>query len=319
MNLTEVVAILGLKSTDPQVSAFFEKCALGAPPKLITANQGSKYVKDKAHEIEYKFSFDITNDHYYPPVSPKNDEYKFECFISSISLFNRKKKNATLPREFWSGHPDPDFSVDEYMKYFGLATVEPIARKKLDNDSELVVWFDEKKQQISAMEARLIEQHELLSQYELRPNNEYNTVKQAYLLLVKWLFDQQYLVLPEAVYKNDPGTDDESIRHFVQEHLKNHVWDNQLNQGRELTSFLYQLTHNSSYETKDGRRVTIYMKHLFLQEAGVWEKRQKLYDKDINKCDAFEKTVQLDARQKEAFLKRLTTEYKDFKENRIAK
>jgi hypothetical protein len=162
---------------------------------------------------------------------------------------------------------------------------------------------------------------------DFKPDNEGNTMKQANLLIVKWLFDQRYLVLPEEVDQQGLSFNDDDIQKFIQAHLKNHVWDNQCNQGHELSSFLYHMTSRDYYETTTGEKVGIRIKHLVIREAGVWEKYQQLSEQwklaaasdpaDYGgQLESLERSTRLNEIQQKALMKTLTAAYQAFKTTR---
>ena len=61
MTITDIINLIGSKSTDQNILQWFEKYELKKPPKTINANQGSKSFDDKQNELSYYFFFDITN------------------------------------------------------------------------------------------------------------------------------------------------------------------------------------------------------------------------------------------------------------------
>ena len=69
MHVSDLVSLIGAKGSDSQLVDWFEKHGIGKPPVSVTANQGTKSVKDKRHEMEHYFAFDIINDRFYPPVA----------------------------------------------------------------------------------------------------------------------------------------------------------------------------------------------------------------------------------------------------------
>jgi hypothetical protein len=52
MTLTNLINLIGLKSTDPKIATWFETYNLGKPPKTINSNQDTKGATDKV-VLEY--------------------------------------------------------------------------------------------------------------------------------------------------------------------------------------------------------------------------------------------------------------------------
>src|SRR5687768_14522584 len=100
MTQQDLIQLIGLKSTDPQLLAHFEKYGLNKPPKSLTPNNSSKIIYDKERNLSYAFSFEVRNDRFYPPmdVDAKNPDYKFVAWLTEISF---------LYKEPSAGKPDP--------------------------------------------------------------------------------------------------------------------------------------------------------------------------------------------------------------------
>lgn len=315
MILQDLVSLIGTKSTDPRIVQWFEQYNLGTPPKTITPNQRSKDVEDKQHAIGYHFKFKITNDKFYPPVSAKNDPYKFENYLSNISVLSTsgsgKKKSADpKPLAFWEGYINPVSSFEECLAYFNhpsnVSTSDTFFQKPLNDIAKIKVWFAPDKTAITAIEIAIMEAAEIFSHSNFNPKNEFNNVPQSYSLLVKWLFDHQYLNLSEEVYRQGLTLDHSEILAFTGAHLKNHIWDTQLKDIPHLRLFLFKIGSNNSLEDADGKEINFYIKNLYLTAAGKLEERQRVYNDDYKHIDAFEKSVVLDLIQSRQFLNMLT-------------
>jgi len=311
MILQDLIGLIGVKSTDPQIAQLFEQYNLGKPPKTITSNQGSKGYQDKQQLIQYSFKFDITNDRYYPPVSTRNNDYTFENYLYNIAVFSkpqRGKKEFADPKplSFWEGFINPESSFEQCLAYFDhqfKSTPHYIFfQKQLNDTAKIKTWFSPDKKGITAIEIGIIEDTEIFAHHDFDPANKFNTVPQSYSLLVKWLFDNRYLNLPEETYSQELNPDHPDILAFTQAHLKNHIWDTQIKDIPYLRSFLFKVSSNSSVEGEDGGKINFYIKNLYIKTAGKWEEHQKIYDADILQIDDFERTVSLSPAQSREFL-----------------
>ena len=176
------------------------------------------------------------------------------------------------------------------------------------------------KEQIRTIELCIKEEVEIFSIYNFKENNEHNTVKQAYLLIVKWLFDNHFLLLSEEVYSKGLSLDIQEIRVFVSLNLLNHIWDNQIDLFKEpdLYKFLFSVNSNSNIELINGEKMNVYARNLFLQEAGVWEEHQRIYNDayDTEKLLNLEKSTFLNEKESRAFVNTLTNLYNHYKTNK---
>lgn len=326
MTITETINLVGLKSTDPKMIQWFEKHELKKPPKTINANQGSKSFDDKQNELSYYFFFNIINEKFYPPKSPKNDDYSFDCFLTNIYLFERKKKgNIEKPIEFWEDYIHPNATYEECCLFFDKKVEESSNRgffsKTLNELVEIRVCMTGDKKNIQSIDLYIKEENEFFSQYDFKEDNEHNTTKQGYLLVVKWLFDNRFLVLSEAIYAEGLGFKDQEIRTFIATHLRNHVWDNQIELSKEpdLYKFLFKINSNSNVTLSNGEIINVYVQNLFLQAAGVWEEIQRISNEDDYKYEditRLEKSAFLNEEQSIVFMNTLThffNKYKTYK------
>lgn len=311
---------MGLKSTTPEIVQLFETCGLGKPPKSINANQSRKSFEDKQNKLSFGFKFDITNDQFYPPVSPKQDDYNFNCYLSSVVLFSegsgRRKAPDPKPASFWEGFISPQSSYDECLEFCGIDGETPATfmKKTLNNVATIAIWFSEAHGRITNMELRIIEAREIFSGYNFEVRNTHNTVKQAYTLLVKWLFDNRYLLLPEQAYEETLSLDHAAILDFTGKYLKNHIWTTQLTDDPTLISFLYKIASNRTITAPDGEGINVYIKHLYIKASGKREQHQEIYQNDkMEVLDDFERNILLDALQSKAFLQTLTDMFELFK------
>ncbi|RBL88110.1 hypothetical protein [Chitinophaga flava] len=320
MTVHEIIGLMGLKSTVPQIIQLFETCELGKPPKSVNANQGNKSFQDKKNQLSFGFKFDITNERFYPPVSPKQDDYNFECYLTSVVLFSggsgRKKTADTKADAFWEGFISPKSSYEECLAFFDMKGEEDtIIRKPLNEVAEVVVWFSGDRSRITDMELRIMETREIFSMYNFDTQYTMNKVKQAYSLLVKWLFDNRYLILPEQAYQETLGLDHAALLEFTGKYLKNHIWTTQLVEDPLLVSFLYKIGSNQSITIPGGESVNVYIKHLYIKASGKWDQHQDIYNNStMAAVDEFESSIHLDEAQSLQFLQTLTSMFELFKQ-----
>ncbi len=322
MTITEITSLIGSKSTDPKILQWFEKNELKNPPKTINANQGSKSIDDKQNELSYYFVFEITNDKFYPPKSTKNDDYTFDCYLKSVSVFERNKKgNAEKPNRFWENYINPNSTYEECCTFFNIEAkhtdYHTFFRKSLNELVEIKVWMTPNKEQVRTIELCIKEEVEIISIHNFKENNEHNTAKQAYLLIVKWLFDNHFLLLPEEIYTKGLSFDIQEIRTFVSTNLLNHIWDNQIDLVKEpdLYKFLFSVNSNSNIELINDEKMNVYARNLFLKQAGVWEEHQRIYNDDYNteNLKNLEKSIFLNEEQSKSFVNTLTTLFNHYK------
>lgn len=321
MTLTNLTNLIGLKSTDERISNWFETHNLGKPPKSVNANQGEKYLKDKINNLEYEFKFDITNDKFSPPVSPKKDDYNFICYLSAV-IYN-DKKGFTIPENFWDGYMKPNAVFEDYLSFFEAVDNEDknviFLDKKLTEIACVKVWFNKKKNKPDAIQLEIIEECDIISYHSFKETNQYNTTKPAYTLLVKWLFDNKYLLLPSDVYDIQISTTHSDILKFTAEHLKNHIWDNQITSEYCLRSFLYEIASNNDIEISETEKVNVYLPFLYLKSAGILDQYQNIRnsnDQDrFEKSDALAESTKLNDIQIQSFLHTLTQMFELFKKH----
>ncbi len=321
VTIHEIIALMGQKSTSPDVAALFETLRLGKPPKSVNANQSEKGFADKTTQLSFNFKFGITNDLFYPPVSPKEDDYNFDCYLSSVVLFSasrgRKKTPDPKPAGFWDGFVSPDASYETLMAFIGpdARNGKKVLRKSLNDIADIMIWTEDETMAISAMELRLNEAREIFSQYDFVEKYTAKSVRQAYTLLVKWLFDNRYLLLPEEVYQHELPADHATILDFTNKYLKNHIWDSQLIADDELISFLYKIASNRTIELSNGESMNVYIKHLCIKSAGQWEAHQEIYNRsEFKELDNFEGSIQLNDQQQQHFLQTLTQTFELFRQ-----
>ncbi|MDR2875256.1 MAG: hypothetical protein LBV44_04945 [Methylobacillus sp.] len=331
MKVDDIIGLIGLKSTAPELLQFFAAADLDTPPQLITANQGNQSIKDKQRKLDFQFKFNIINEKFYPPVSPKKDNYRFECYLTQATLFSedssKKKKADPKPADFWLGFINPQSSYDQCLAALPGATVsdqtykgEPlhtIISKKLNGLVELTLWLEPDHSRITTMELSLIEDWELYG--HLYFNGGLGAIEQSYIaLLVKWLFDRKYLLLPDEAYRETLNFDKAVLLEFSAKYLKNHIWKTQLIDAPFLRYFLSHIRTNKNIE--DAQK-DMFIDHLYIRAAEKWADYKALNKRDGNYSEAtkalndFKNNFPfLDEAQSKAFMQRLSSLFEDFKQ-----
>lgn len=325
-SLETIINLIGLKSTDPQLIAAFKENNIAAPPKSVNANQGSKTCRDKITGFEYLFRFDIVHDKFYPPISPRNDDYTFEAYLSGISLYDNDKsflkKYGAQPLEFWGTHIHPNSSFEEAMTYFNNSYKENkydiFFKKSLNEIAGIKAWFTSDEKIVKAIELAIIETPEIFSHYDFKRDNPHNSTKEAYTLLVKWMFDNKLLKLPQDVYEQTLSLDYNEILEFTETHLHNHVWDSQIVDMPHLRRYLYTIKTANKVEDEQGNEVDVYIKHIFIKAAGAWEKYQEIYhgnrrESVVNILDNFVASLRLNEQQTQTFFSYLSENFELYK------
>jgi hypothetical protein len=242
-----------------------------------------------------------------------------------VSVFERNKKgNIEKSNGFWENYINPNSTFEECCKFFNIEAKQnnnfTFLRKSLNEIVEIKVWMTSNKEQVKAIELCIKVEDEIFSIYNFDENNDLNTVKQAYLLVVKWLFDNHFLLLPEEIYKKGLNYDIQQIRAFVSTYLHNHIWDSQIDLLKEpdLYNFLFAVNGNSDIELINDEEMKVYVRNLYLQEAGVWEEHQRIYkdDYDSEKLANLEKSTLLNEEQSKSFVNTLTTLFNHYKRNK---
>lgn len=318
MHASDLVSLVGTKGSDPQLVDWFEQLGIGKPPVSVTANQGTKSVKDKRHEMEYCFGFDIINDRFYPPVDgPRGG---LLCHLQSVLLFSRKPKgNVALPAGFWDGFVGPDAGFDACMTFFegnvDTYTDTQLFQKPLGADVELKLWFCPRKQRVETIQVSIVQDRQFMGHHEFDQANVHNTVKPAATLVVKWLFDGRHLRLPDGIYAKGLADDHAGILEFVRQHLNGHVWASQLNDDPVLRQVLSHTQTSRSLKLSNGESLELFAQTLYLRSAGAWDAYQAIYSDDslddwAGSVDRFRESVVLDAGQRQVFVGMLHDAYR---------
>ena len=329
MKFLELIDLIGLQSTDPKLVAWFEENNLGKLPKTITSNQGNKTFNDKINSVSYQFKYDIKHPDYYPPVSPKNNNYTFNVFLSTIIVFsnyrrNKKKFEDPKPLSFWEGFVNPKSSFEECLTYFDYKVHESVSdgdllqyyfEKKLGDFAVVSVFYAADKSGIKEIDLELFENSETFGYIDFKTDNQYNTVKPAYTFAVKWLFDNDYLIKNESFPKS-LSYNHNDILNFVNTHLHNHVWDTQIKEIPLLYRFLLNIGSNTTIKKPDGSDANIFIKYMFIKASGKWEEWEAKYNvenRDWELLDQFESNIQLNELQAKNYFQILNESFEMYK------
>lgn len=317
MHISTLVELLGSKGSDAHLQAWFAQHGIGKPPATISANQGQKSVKDKLHDMEFYFAFDIINDRFYPPTSGARGSLL--SHFKSATLFSRRPKgNPPKPEGFWDGYVQPAATLQDCLAYFNGLMEEfgdtVYFERPLTGDVEIKLWFCKRRQRVDTIQLNLREDREFIGHHDFNPGNEHNTTPQAATLVLKWLFDRRHLRVPQALYEAGLEDDHQAILRFADQHLGNHVWAGQLHDSPALRSLLAHTRTTRPLQLDNGSSLHLFDKWLYLKAGGAWERHQALYNDDTlvdwsASVDAFERAVVLDAAQRQAFLALLDDAY----------
>ena len=278
MNQKECYDLIGLPATDPKVLEYFAKYELGKVPK--TANTScavmGKTIEDKERNIIFSFKWDLTNDRFYPPVSPKKDNYNFNLFLSKISIgrnYPRKRFYFNDP-DFYDVTHSLDTSYDALVKLYG----EPDKRynvvfsKNLTSDFRLRVFYDPKIDSCIEITYEIITCAHFLNHYDFNQNEQSYVQDEALsCMLVKWLYDNHYLKIDDKYYQTKVLNTKESVRNLVNQALRGHLWDNQITAEPLLRNFLFYVGSARTLKNENGEEVSFYNKPLILRQFGLFE------------------------------------------------
>lgn len=296
---SELIKLVGLASTDTSLVQFFERHGLGKLPKTITSNQGTKSIICKSLNISFWFAYDITNDHFQPPISPRNDNYKFKAYLSSIIFTHREhsgKHPDPKPKDFWDVLPPPSASREETEMVMGppvhINDDSWSYKLSIAEEKNLVLNYTKSsRNQLSYNSWISIRQEsEIVSRVFYDRKNDFENfpfLRRAHSTIIKWLFDSRFLQLNEDVYQLPLKGDAETILDFVEHHLKNHLWKNQLVDTDQLSSFLYHITTNRIVQDPEGNRVSLYIRTIILEILNQAEVFEQIYEQNFSATDQF--------------------------------
>ncbi|MFB6456731.1 hypothetical protein ACE38W_15775 [Chitinophaga sp. Hz27] len=114
--------------------------------------------------------------------------------------------------------------------------------------------------------------------------------------------------------------DTTAIQQFTAKHLKNRIWTTQLIEDDMLISFLYKIARNQAMSLPSGEKLPMYIKHLFIQAAGLEAQYAALYNNSsMDEVEALERSILLNETQSNTFLQLLTERYTLFRQVQVKK
>ncbi|ERJ57671.1 hypothetical protein [Sphingobacterium paucimobilis] len=296
---SELIALIGLSSTNARLVDFFERHDLGKLPKSLTPNQGTKSIIYKPLNISFWFKYDIKNDIFQPPISPRNDNYKFVAYLSSI-LFTHvdhsNKRPDPKPQDFWDVLPSPGLHPQEIEHLIGSPLyeneVEKAYEKPEGKENILTIKYTKNgKDNISYSSWIAIrEQLEIVNRDFFNRSIELESfpfLRRAYTAIIKWLFDSRFLSIDDNLYQLPLKAEQDHILDFVDQHLNSHLWKNQLKDLPYLPSFLYAITTNRKLTDPKGNTVSFYIRDIILTALDQKETFEDLYEDSFNAVDQF--------------------------------
>ncbi|GAA4023663.1 hypothetical protein GCM10022386_03330 [Flavobacterium cheonhonense] len=311
MKQTEIIELIGLLSTDVKLLAFFEKYGLKKPPKTVNSNSCGIAIRHKDYQIDFDFDYDIINEAFYPPVSPKNNDYYFIAYLKAV-YFYLPKKNDTRTNDFWDITPNPKGEFEQFENYFGKID-NGYFKKTYSELINIVAQYEIKKNKCEYVSFIIKQEREIISSDFFDQNNEYNLWPEAYTFLIKWLFDNRFLNISDKIYNHGLEPSHQVILEFVQSNLKNKLWQNQLKEVPNLYQFLNAIrSNNKIWKDENKDQVVFYQNNLFLIATGNFEQYNKLFYEDIDKADELCKSARFTPETAQIYLNLLTDRFAIF-------
>lgn len=285
MTQKELLGLVGLKATDPLVLAHFERYGLGQPPKNLASNNKVKIIEDKERNLSYIFSFDITNDHFYPPVDVglKNPGHKFMAYLSEIGFLSKEpsiEKPDPKEASFWDLTLPPQASLEQVCQWYGPATgsfqKKLTFKKEIGPMLELEARYNEQKQAFAGNSVSIIEYDEIIGHYYIGKDPYFDFLAHLYAMLIKWLFDNRYLLIGEAINWDGLSANAQKVSDWIQRHLNGHLWDNQVTDTPHLRKFLFTVISNATVTGERGEEIDFSFINTLLRLFGQYEAYKKL-------------------------------------------
>lgn len=321
MKQSELIALLGLPSTDLKMVDFFERYQIGKLPKSITPNQRSKSILYKPMNISFWFEYDIKNNKFQPPLSPRGDDYKFVAYLAGI-MFSHVDDSVKTPDpkspDFWDVTPSPLHSFQNMENLMGKPTEdgdhETIFEWLIDEDKKLTVRYtkDKKNNLMVSSRISIIQQREIINRAffnEAYHAEDFPFIRRAHTCIIKWLFDRKFLLLDVNGYQTKLKAETTALLDFVQSHLKGHLWANQIIAEKGLRSFLYVVTTNKNIKDEQGNKIPFYIRDIILDCMGKKREFEILYDRDFGKIYDFLNELVFDSQVYEAVATALTAKF----------
>ncbi|HEU4496014.1 MAG TPA: hypothetical protein VFR70_03095 [Flavobacterium sp.] len=321
MTQQELIPLIGLRSTDPVVIAHFEKYQLAKPPKNLTSNNGSKIIYDKEQNMYYGFGFEVINDCFYPPVDVgiKNPDHKFVAYLTEINFLSKEpsaKKPDPKSADFWNLTLPPQAGWEEVSAWYNApeSSNSVFLKKEISDMLVAKANYDKKKQMFASNWIGIIEHSELISHYYLDHNSQYfGHTLHLYAMVVKWLFDNRYLLLSEALYQKGLPADADEVLAWIDQHLKKHLWDSQITAEPHLRSFLFCTIKNMTEKDEHGQPVYFYFLDIILRQAGKLEASKKLHSGQKEEEKELFRSIAFNEQAYEAFYTEMNRQFEYFK------
>lgn len=322
---SELVELLGLSSVDSRMVHFFEQHGLGKLPKTITPNQGTKSVVCKSLNISFWFKYDIKNEKFQPPISPKNDNYKFIAYLSSIMFTHNdhsEKQPDVKSLDFWDVLPLPTSTQDKVQALMGNpindAEGEKIYEITIGEDRSITVRYSDggKGKTLYSSWIAIKQQSEIISRDFFNRSHDFEDfpfLRRAHTVIIKWLFDNKLLQIDNQAHSSELPSHPEAILDFVDIYLNNHLWKNQLVDTAYLSSFLYTITTNRKLTDPHGNTTTLYIRGLLLEVLNQTAAFEHLYENNFEAVDQFLNDIVFDDALYQGAIILLNEKFKLFK------
>jgi hypothetical protein len=280
----DLINLIGLKISDEKLISHFDALGL-KQPKSCTPNNSRGDVAHKALSIDYYLNYEVTHEACHPPAREGKPK-KWATFLTSISFINESnifKKPDPKPASFWNVSPPPTADLVAVKAFFGEPTSTDENTiyfcKALNDLVEIKYFFSIKQQRPRAIEARIIEQRELISYLYFRDlaigesdDHGSGMASQNFqCMLVKWLHDNKYLNVAqnEAIL-----ADKKAILIFVKQHLNSRVWENQLTKlgDAEQDHLFNNFVSDGTFLTdENGTEFRLRFQEIGLKAIGKWD------------------------------------------------
>ena len=281
LNMTQqdLINLISLKISDEKLIKHFDALGL-KQPKACTPNNSRGDVAHKAISVDYYLNMEVTHEACHPPVREGKPK-KWATYLTSISFVNESnifKKPDPKPASFWNVTPPPTADLAAVKAFFGEPTATDentiYFRKSLNDLVEIKYYFSVKQQRVRAIEARIIEQRELISYLYFRDlatgaSDDHGGGMDAQnfmCMLVKWLFENKHLNVAQNIAL---PADKAAILAFVHNHFKGKLWQNHLaNQDRMFAIFV---SDNTTLTDESGQQFSLRFKEIGLKALGKWD------------------------------------------------
>ncbi|MBT2564380.1 hypothetical protein J7E50_23470 [Pedobacter sp. ISL-68] len=276
MTQQNLLALLGLPVTDPNIISFFAQRNLVLPQSVpimkpnSTTPLGIKNsggLNDKEWGFSCHFKSEVLNEDF--PVLKEGKKYLL--YLTQI-VFDGKlyqKRQRKEPDSFWNVSPPPDSSLESIENHFGKfdqSKKYPSIYFPFNKHVDIIVSLISTENRLSGYFAAVKETYELYhaTEFDRKWNYEVNLI----LMVIKWLNDHHYLINHVQPLTNNV----DSVLTFVQTALNSHLWESQLIQNEQLRKFML-----SSFDSKYGLKNKFYalLRQLEHYESLEWAEQKQ--------------------------------------------